>query len=105
MRRFTKLENEVAGHRQAADQNPDFRSEPDQRSACHRRQDAENDPADRFRAAEKRPAVEKPDIAVERIGKPVAEDLLGHDRRTVGQNQQGQELEDDYRMHYSAPVD
>jgi hypothetical protein len=46
MRRFTKLETRSPAIARLPTKTPDFRSEPDQRSACHRRQDVENDPAD-----------------------------------------------------------
>ena len=82
-----KAGNEVANHREAADDSPDLPFEADQRRPQHRRQHRKHDPADRFRAAEERPPVDKRRIAVERMRKPPAEDLLGHNRRAVGQRQ------------------
>jgi hypothetical protein len=57
------------------------------------------DAPQRFRAPEQRPPVEEDDPSIERLGKPIAEELLGKERCTVREGQQREGLKDRCSVH------
>jgi hypothetical protein len=64
-----------------------------------------HDAADGFRGPEYGLAVDKESAAVKRAGKRNSKELLGHDSRPVGHDQQDEELQDQDSLHGASPID
>jgi len=73
--------------------------EPQERGGRRGHDEREQQSSNRLRWPEQRPPIVKRDVAIDRISKPVPEDALCDDRRSIRDRQQDQNLEQCGEMH------